>query len=492
MRPHTATSIALAAAILCAAAQPAAAQAPAAAAQGAIPAQEISVVTVLGRLAPKRAGATIRRIDRSSASSCAFDFTASAQAMIDEYMDHFHGRARDNDGNEAQPVQEGEEAPETSFRDTSPYGDAANDKVVLPAGCTKGDRAAAAGRNYIARKDKTLDRAFALYDKGDFAGAMEQFKTAYKTVGWDEAALMLGDMYLNGEGVKPDLAQAAAWYTRLANARTVPAHMAAYNPASPEAAPPRVQAQLRLAGMAMQGAGVPKDAAAARRYYADAERLNYIPARYTLGRMLLGGVGGDANPREGERLLASAAEYGYAPAQWALARAYDEGGALARDGAKALGWYQQAAFNLKPDSHKPHALLALARMYDQGGAGAPDPAKALAFYKASAVAGHPEAQNALATYFYEGNQVAKDLAIARKLFIAAASQGQADAMANAGVMLFKGEGGAADPVQSYVWLRLAEKVGNQQAAPMAALVARRLTEAQRSQAEAVLNPKPKG
>jgi TPR repeat protein len=174
---------------------------------------------------------------------------------------------------------------------------------------------------------------------------------------------------------------------------------------------------------------------------------------------------------------------------------YDDGALVARDEAQALAWYQQSAFNPRPDDKRPHALLALARKYDAGGGatgGKADPAKALAYYKSAAVAGHPAAQNALATYFYEGSQVKQDLGLARKLFLAAAQQGDSEAMKNAGVMLFKGEGGGADLLQSYVWLRLAERLGDAQAPAMAKLVEKRLSAEQRTQAEAVLQPKSKG
>ena len=168
--------------------------------------------------------------------------------------------------------------------------------------------------------------------------------------------------------------------------------------------------------------------------------------------------------------------------------AYQGGAGVPQDLRKAFSWYQQAAFNPRPDGKKPQAQYQLAVMYDQGKGVPADPARALAFYKLAAVAGHPDAQNALATYFYEGQQVPRDPAIARKLFITAAAQGQSDAMFNAATMLFKGEGGAADPVQSYAWLQLASRLGNKQASPALAVVEGKLTPAQKEQARSILAP----
>jgi hypothetical protein len=509
MPTPTPSIVALAAAILSVSSMPATAQSPAAAPTAA-PATDISVVTVLGKL-PKRVSATVRRLDKKSASSCAFDVsTAAADQIMDDYLDHFHGRGRDTDDDAPQMEGDGSEAPGTAtatmsngaFNDNSPYGDAKRDGVERPSAttqsgdardpCAQSDRTFAAGRNAIARKDKSLELAFNAYDSGDYAKAFEQFNIGYKKIGYDDAGTMIGNMYLYGQGVKQDSAKAIEWYTKVGNARYKDDQLSPYDPKHPETASPRAEAMVKLARMHLAGIGTAKDPKAARRWYQGAQELNYIPARFSYARMLLAGVGGDKDAAKAIKLLTSAAEYGYAPAQYTLAKLYDEGELTARDPARAFAWYQQAAFNPAPDAMKPHAELALARMYDQGVGTKADPARALAFYKAAAVSGHPEAQNALATYFYEGGLVKQDLALARKLFIAASTQGQRDAMANAGVMLFKGEGGAVDVVQSYVWLSLAARLGHAQAPAMVALVEKSLNAEQRSKAMAVLQPKAKG
>jgi len=468
---------------------------------------EISVVTVLGKL--HRPSAQIRRLSRS-ASSCAYSFTSFADDLTDEYMDHFQGRDRDPANEEVPDPTFGDSTlmaaqngkpEENGFNDNSPAGDAKTGALTRPTGssadgmsvaCGQNDRNFAAGMNQIARNDKTLDEAYAAYDAKDYTKALETFKRSYNKVGWDEAALMAGTMYLNGQGAPRDVKEAINWYTKLAGAPTNKSHYSPYNPKQPDAATPRVEAQVRLARIYMSGDGVAPDPKAARKWYKEASELNYVPARYILGRQMMSGYGGDKDVAEGVKLLTSAAEYGYAPAQWLLARIYDEGKLVPRDPQQALGWYQQVAFNPNPNSKKPHAELALARMYDQGVDVKADPVKALRLYKLAAIGGHPEAQNALATYFYQGQVVAKNLPVARKLFIAAAAQGQADAMANAGVMLFKGEGGGVDLLQSYIWFKLAAKMGHAQAPAMAALVEKRLTPEQLSQASSVLEPKKKG
>jgi TPR repeat protein len=463
--------------------------------QDAAPAaQEISVVTVFGRL-PKRVSPNIRRMDGRSASSCAFGFNSQRDQIMDDYLDSFQGKDRDNDGTEAEIVMEGDEPKPSAFSDTSTYGDARRDVARAEPNaegrsdpCSQSDRNAAGGRNQIARKDKSLDQAFTAYDAQDYAKALPLFKEAYSRVGWDEAALMTGNMYLYGQGTARDTQQAIAWYTKLAQARLVDAHYSPFDPKAPQAATPRVEAQMMLAQIYMTGLDVPKDPKKARAWYQAAADLNHIPARFALARMLQAGYGGDKDIKQALKSYTSAAEYGYAPAQTALATLYQQGDAVTRNLETAFSWYQQAAFNPTPDRKKPHAQFALAQMYDEGRGVKADPDKALAFYRLAAVSGHPDAQSALGTYFYTGQIVKKDLPLARKLFLHAASQRQQDAMVNAAAMLFQGEGGERDLVQAYSWLRLAARLGHPKAPSMAAMLEKQLTPAQKAKADAVLAP----
>jgi TPR repeat protein len=347
--------------------------------------------------------------------------------------------------------------------------------------CTRSAYTSAAGRNYIARKDKTLDQAYAAYDKHEYATALSTFRLSYDRVGWDEAALMLGAMYDAGQGTPRDPKQAIAWYTKLAQAKLEKAQFSVFDPAAPEQATARIEAQVRLAQAYMAGNGVERDPARARYWYRQASDLNYIPARFTLARMLQSGYGGAQDAAGARALYASAAEAGYVPAQVTLA-------ALVRSSEpqKAFAWYQRAAVNKLAGRYKAQAQYALAESYDQGAGVTADPARALTYYKLAAVAGHPEAQNSLATYFYNGQQVAKDLPLARKLFLTAASQGQDGAMVNAAAMLYRGEGGGKDAVQALAWLKLAAKMGNEKAAKGAAALEGKLTVEERARADTVV------
>lgn len=459
--------------------------------------QEITSVTVFGRL-PKKPTATVRRLDRSSAASCAFSFSTFQDQIVDDYLDDVEGKRRETDNTDMGLTgPEGIDSKTEGFRDTSPYGSAAGDVTDLrqnsdatgqtSVACAQSDRSLAAGRNYILRKDKTLDAAFAAYDAGDYPKALKIFKESYAKIGYDEAALMLGNLYLAGQGAPRDVNLAIQWYSKLAGARLVATHYSPYHPKEPETASIRVQAQLKLAGLYMRGVDIPKNPKEARRWYQAAADLNHIPARYVLGHMWHIGYGGAKDIREAIKFYTNAAEYGYAPAQFALASLVHSGSETKQDLVAAFAWYQQAAFTQNQYNKKPHAQFALAQMMEQGEVNQADPAKVFALYKAAAIAGHPEAQNALATYFYTGQLVEKNLPIARKLFSAAAVQRQPDAMFNLAVMFVNAEGGEKDLVKAYVWLTLAGKLGHAQARTAATQLEIKMTAEQSAQAKAVLS-----
>lgn len=93
----------------------------------------------------------------------------------------------------------------------------------------------------------------------------------------------------------------------------------------------------------------------------------------------------------------------------------------------------------------------------------------------------------MAIYFYSGEIVAKDLALARRLFAVAAEQNQPDAMYNLALMMQKGEGGEVDLVKAYVWLNCAAKLGHSKAPIAANKLDAKLTPEQKLQAQNLLS-----
>lgn len=459
---------------------------------------ELAPVAVSGRRALPAANADIvtnaktKILNRSYASSCAFmsSYNANEDPVTLAYMASFG--LSDSISNDAE-----------RFSDLSPNGNARSDAVgsaieglapaltdpnAAAAGCGPGDRNLAAGRNFIARKDKTLDQAFAAADSEDYAKARTLFEAAYDKIGYDEAALMLAKIHLHGLGTTKSTPQAVVWLEKITDARYDPmVDSLKFSPKAPEAMNGRTEAAVLLAKIHLVGMGVDKSPEQARQWYAKALDFGFVPAGNTLALAALNGYGGKRDAGRAVDYLKDAAEAGYAPAQFNLAKLY-AGGAdgVARNQALANSLFAQAA-----QAGHVEAMLAVARIYDSGQGVPADPAKAIVYYKEAALKGNADAQSALATFFYAGQVVPQDLATARKLFQSAAMRGQVDAMFNLAVMSVRGEGGPKDLAMGYVWLNLA-KVGGHEATDAALkAVAPLLTPQDQARADAVLKPAAK-
>jgi TPR repeat protein len=282
----------------------------------------------------------------------------------------------------------------------------------------------------------------------------------------------MGDLYLDGEGVAANPAEAVRWY-RLAGAQGL------------------APAQHNLGNAFMRGQGVPKNAVEGARWYQLAARQNLAQAQYALGFCHLGGEGVPPDYNEGIRFITLAAEQGLpdaqqtlgdlflyrpapdyesafrwyrqaaaqnrAPAQMALAACYENGLGVKPDPGQALTWYDKAAAQgslpakkraalmryenkgLKPDYREAEKrLLALARelpddvdilfalgyIYFNGGHGvARAPAKALPWYQATAERGYAHAQHNLAIQFETGDGAPRDPETAYACYLLAAGQG---------------------------------------------------------------------
>ena len=455
---------------------------------------ELAPVAVSGRRAqPVDAdivsNAKTKILNRNYASSCAFmsSYNANEDAVTLAYMNSF--RLGDSISNEAE-----------RFSDLSPNGNARSDAVdsaieglapaltdpnAAAAGCGPGDRKLAAGRNYIARKDKTLEQAFAAVDKEDYAKARALFEAAYDKIGYEEAALMLAKIHLHGLGTPKSTPQAVAWLAKITNARYDPVvDRLKFDPKAPEAMNPRVEAAVLLAKINLIGMGAPKNPEQARQWYAKALDFGLVPAGNTLGLAALNGYGGKKDAARAVDYLKDAAEAGYVPAQFNLAKLYAGGtDGVARNQALANSLFAQAA-----QAGHVEAMLAVGRIYDAGLGVPADPAKAIVYYKEAALKGNADAQSALATFFYEGQVVPQDLATARKLFQTAAMRGQVEAMFNLAVMSVRGEGGPKDLAMGYVWLNLAKSAGHDATDAALKAVAPLLTPQDQARADAVLKP----
>jgi TPR repeat protein len=99
-----------------------------------------------------------------------------------------------------------------------------------------------------------------------------------------------------------------------------------------------------------------------------------------------------------------------------------KGQGVTKNPQKAREIYERAA-----NAGLVNAQADLADMLLHGEAGPPDPKRALPYLEAAAAANHPIAQYELAQFYETGELVPKNLAIARNLYIGAASHGMEEA-----------------------------------------------------------------
>jgi len=358
--------------------------------------------------------------------------------------------------------------------------------------CGIKDQRTAAGRNWIARKDKSLIQGLDAYETGNYAEALARFEENWQKLGYEESALMLGRMHLLGQGAPADTAQAIKWLREVVDARFHPVEdRLHYDPSKPNETNARIDAALLLARIHLMGVGTPREPAKALALWRKALDFGFEPAGTFIGQAYASGVGTAADGPKAIEALTAAAAAGHAPAMLLLGQLYHhrlpkQPAGIPLDLEKAGAYYGAAA-----RAGSIEATYAAARMLDLGEGTPKAPEKALVLYKEAAVKGHAEAQNALATFFYQGELVPQNHATARELFQAAAKGRQPDAMFNLAVMLAQGQSGDKDLATAYAWCALAKSQGHEQAATALPAIAAKLSPDEKARADAMLKPAPK-
>jgi uncharacterized protein len=396
------------------------------------------------------------------------------------------------------------------FSDLSPAGNAKTGTVGSPldaatpdpndisgtspaVACGGADRRFSAGRNWIARKDKSLTQAFEAYENGNYAEARARFEEGWKKVGYEEAAMMLGRIHLLGLGTPASTPKAIEWLRQVIDARYDPVNdRLKFDPKKPDNINTRVEASLLLARIYLSGQGIKRDPEQAYRWWSKALDYGFEPAGTLLAQAHLSGVGAKPDAKRALAYLETAGEAGHVPALYMLGQLYHHQVPRQPEGVpldlKRAGAYYGAAAN----AGNIDATLAAARMMDLGeGLPAPAPERAVVLYKDAALKGNADAQNALATYFYRGEVVPQNFATARQFFQAAAQRRQPDAMFNLAVMLAQGQGGDKDMAAAYAWCSLSKSMGHEQATVALPSIAARLSPDEKARADAMLKPPAK-
>jgi TPR repeat protein len=346
------------------------------------------------------------------------------------------------------------------------------------------------GRFEISYRDTMMPTAFALFDEHRYAESLTYFQKAFKKLpydlGGDEAALMIGKLYLGAPGVKRNTAEAMKWLERAGGARFNPVtDTPIFDPLEPGRNTAIGEASMILARIYQTGFdGTPKNPAMARKMFERAFNVGHVPAAAILGEIYYFGADTPRDVGKAFQWYRKGATLAHAPAQFALGEMYLSGEAPGGVNTRlGLAWHNEAA-----KVGHPGSLFVLAVAYEKGEGVPADPQRALGLYKLAALGGNAPARNTIGAYFYEGRIVSKDPVTARKWFEQAAAGGDSDAMYNLGAMMMKGEGGEADRTRAWVWLKLAERSENPHAGAAVRILEARMTDSEKAEAAKLLAP----
>ena len=135
------------------------------------------------------------------------------------------------------------------------------------------------------------------------------------------------------------------------------------------------------------------------------------------------------------------------------------------------------------ESGNVEAQAQVASMYYLGQGLPRDVISAAHWYRKAAQGGAPKAQTVLGIMYESGEGVPRDAREAARWFLKAAEQGDADAQGYLGLMYAVGDGVAEDTVQAYAWLLQARAGGNEQDSAPFQLLERGLTPQQIQEGE---------
>ena len=138
-----------------------------------------------------------------------------------------------------------------------------------------------------------------------------------------DAQSSIGLLYSLGRGVPEDYAQAAQWYQKAA-------------------AQGHAMAQVRLGTLYDFGLGVPQDYVQARQWYQKAATQGLAAAQFHLGVLHLVGGGVPQDYAQAAKWFDKAATQGNAEAQWALGNQYARGMGVPQDNVLSYMWYSLA------------------------------------------------------------------------------------------------------------------------------------------------------
>ncbi|KQV42020.1 peptidoglycan-binding protein [Rhizobium sp. Root73] len=160
------------------------------------------------------------------------------------------------------------------------------------------------------------------------------------------ALFEVGAVYTEGRGIKADLAQAAKWYQRAADAGVTPA-------------------EYRLASLYEKGTGVSRDLTKARTLYQQAAEKGNASAMHNLAVMLASGGGAAPDFAGAGKWFGMAADRGIRDSQFNLAILYARGNGVSQDLEESYKWFSIAARDGDADAGQKRDEVGKALKPDQ-------------------------------------------------------------------------------------------------------------------------------
>ncbi|WP_377295018.1 peptidoglycan-binding protein [Rhizobium sp. SG2393] len=156
----------------------------------------------------------------------------------------------------------------------------------------------------------------------------------------------IGARYTDGRGVTADLAEAAKWYQRAADAGVVPA-------------------EYRLANLYEKGTGVARDLDKAKALYEAAANRGNASAMHNLAVLLATGSGGNPDFKAAGEWFRKAADHGVKDSQFNLAILYARGNGVPQDLEESYKWFAVAASEGDTDAAQKRDEVATAMKPEQ-------------------------------------------------------------------------------------------------------------------------------
>ncbi len=241
----------------------------------------------------------------------------------------------------------------------------------------------------------------------------------------------LGQLYLEGNGVQQDFVEAGRWLHASA-VQNLP------------------QAQCGLGRLYAYGPN--PDYAKAVEYFELAVKQGFPEGKRQLAGLYLEGKGVPPDDKRALELTLEAARAGNGDAFYGMGWLIENGRGCRKDDTVAAQWYKKGV-----EAGSRDAMNSLAILYSQGRGVPLDMNEAVRLYRQSAELGLAAAQNNLALYYAEDE---RDYATAMQWFQKAAEINYSEAIYNIGVLHENGWGVRADKLEAASWYLRAAELGH--------------------------------